>query len=279
MKRTIGIIVFVVVLPTTALAIIYFILNNKAKPVIGKQFPDIPVKAIGKRWMAVFIKPNCSHCFNMMADIADISSENLSIFVYSIADEKSTQEFLDSYSFPFPVLQNKSVLTTELFVRSVPHVFLIDSFGIIQFHWKGRRTKQNIKELLLSFTSSGKIPLNQFNTETNTFGQPFYFDLKSFIQNDNTLNSLVDEFYQNREIANELYSTKLKNGEAILTQYFVYWNNCGCEEDNTDFTYFSLTIDHQSDSVQKNHFGRNISLDSINQVKSNLVFDFYGIKN
>ncbi len=54
MKRTISIIVFVVVLPVVAFTVAYFIVDNKEKPIIGKRFPDIPVDAVGKRWMAVF---------------------------------------------------------------------------------------------------------------------------------------------------------------------------------------------------------------------------------
>lgn len=274
MKRTFSIAILVVLIPIITLVVIIFTMNNRTYYSIGDRFPSPIVNQDNNPWLIVFIKPECNHCFNLLADLAMLSKENpsmrINLLAYSIATAKATKEYLSFYTFPLLLKHDKTGIAQELNIRTVPQGFLLDEKGIIRYRWKGQRSKQRMKELLTSFTKIGKIPIDQFSLEEKPV-KFFSFDITRYTARDSALKQYVYELKQNIDIANEWYVTRRKNRTESVNKYLAHWKECDCEKDSTGYTYLSLVIDPLSGSLMEKQYAEGATLKEIDQLKRKML--------
>lgn len=277
MKRILGIIL-IFVLPATAMLFVALIIGKPTEEIIGKNFPYIPEKMKGKKWMALVVKADCPHCITLLSNFSNTYIKtSFPIVAFSISEKKTTDRFTNKYSLPFHILQDEYKIAKELNIKRVPHTFFVDGFGKINHTIIGNPEKRRLERTVKSFFTTGKIPIEELSAAVSKskiktpFGQ-FHVSLE-----DTSLSYIFEQFQQNNDTAVGYFSIKHKNANETISQYFGYWNSCGCENDSTGFSYFSMILDDQTSEVLDKRFVENLSFEEINTYKKEFLSDFYDV--
>lgn len=277
MKKTISIIVFVIVLPVIVIAFFILLNSHTENNIVATTFPYQPEKVINKKWIAVVFKTECAHCKYVLADLSSIFTNNaikdFELVAISKSSRNNTFDFLSNYEIPFPIVIADEKLREQLKVRSIPTVFFIDENNIVKHKFVGRKSKSYLEKLLNEYFKSGKILMSSLSSIARTSKNSQYVDIWNIIQKDTSLIDISEQFSENMETATELLSIKRKYNRDIVYNYTVYYPNCECDETEAeDFTYFSVIMDastktlidqYYSDAVYKNEI---INLNTNNDV-------------